>query len=178
MACILAIGERAPDMYIFQGADGVELDASFTAQAKPYSIAIQAPKSMMTRKTFGIWYERIFKRHVVSKMRGHIQAEQDDDYIVLILDSHDTHVYDTKILNDAWSHKILLLNLPGHCTHLLQPLDSGIFTAFRTHYRKNVTWLAETFRELRVEVSLRQVPFVCNYALDKAFSMDNIRTGQ
>jgi hypothetical protein len=72
-------------------------------------------------------------------------------WFALFLDSHDAHVYDVIVLRSAWRHKILLLNFPGHCTHLLQPLDTGIFTSVNHHFRKANAFLAATIATYRPE---------------------------
>jgi hypothetical protein len=98
-------------------------------------------------------------------------------WVALFLDSHDSHIYDVRVLRDAWDKKVLILNFPGHCTHLLQPLDTGIFTAFQSHFRDSNAWLAVEFRLLNVEthpVSTEYYVYVAENALRKAFTPSTI----
>lgn len=47
-------------------------------------------------------------------------------WCMLIFDSHGSYVSDDFLLY-RWEHKIAPFQLPPHSTHLLQPLDIGIF---------------------------------------------------
>ena len=50
----------------------------------------------------------------------------DHPTVLLILDGHKSHVsYEVQLL--AIEHNIHMLKLPSHLTHLLQPLDIGVF---------------------------------------------------
>ena len=65
------------------------------------------------------------------------QCDDDSEYRLLILDGHASHVT-TKVIRFCVDHKIILLCLPPHTTHLLQPLDVGIFAALATAYKASV----------------------------------------
>ena len=52
-------------------------------------------------------------------------------WMLVYLDSHPTHIFDTGVLVDALANKMVFMNFPGHHTHVLQPLDSGLFTSFK-----------------------------------------------
>jgi hypothetical protein len=45
---------------------------------------------------------------------------------ILIFDGHESHVSEPFLVY-CWQHKIVPFQLPPHSTHLLQPLDIGIF---------------------------------------------------
>ena len=49
-----------------------------------------------------------------------------DEYQMLIVDSHASHV-STEFIRFAKENKIVCLCLPAHSTYLLQPLDVGVF---------------------------------------------------
>ena len=69
---------------------------------------------------------------------------------LLILDGHRTH-YSLDFIRYAVQNKITLLSYPGHTTHLLQPLDVGLFaplqkaygTAVHTHTRETRTGITK-----------------------------------
>jgi DDE superfamily endonuclease len=65
------------------------------------------------------------------------RCDDDSEYRLLILDGHASHVT-TKVIWFCVDHKIILLCLPPHTTHLLQPLDVGIFAALATAYKAGV----------------------------------------
>ncbi|KAF1999405.1 DDE-domain-containing protein, partial [Amniculicola lignicola CBS 123094] len=56
---------------------------------------------------------------------------------LLIMDNHGSHLTG-KFLRFAIDHKIIVLCFPPHTTHLLQPLDVGLFGPLQTHYTKLV----------------------------------------
>ncbi len=57
-------------------------------------------------------------------------------YRLLIFDGHSSHI-SNKVIEFCTDNDIILLCLPSHTTHILQPLDVGFFqplsTAYRTH---------------------------------------------
>lgn len=70
---------------------------------------------------------------------------------MLIVNGHASHV-STEFIRFAREHKIVCLCLPAHSTHLLQPLDVGVFGPLKQNYK---TLLAEKTR-------------FTTYSLDKA----------
>jgi DDE superfamily endonuclease len=62
---------------------------------------------------------------------------QTDRYRILICDGHESHV-STAAIKFCLDHKIILLCLPPHSTHLLQPLDVGIFGPISTKYKNAI----------------------------------------
>ena len=58
--------------------------------------------------------------------------------VVLIQDGHASHM-SIKLIELARSNGIHLLCLPSHTTHILQPLDVGVFKAFKTYFSKSCT---------------------------------------
>ena len=53
---------------------------------------------------------------------------------MLIVDGHLSHV-STKFFQFVREHKIVCLYLPAHSTHLLQPLDVGVFGPLKQNYK-------------------------------------------
>ena len=61
----------------------------------------------------------------------------EDDYRLLFVDGHGSHVA-MEVLTFCEERKIILLCLPAHATHLLQPLDVGVFGPLSQAYQKNL----------------------------------------
>ena len=55
------------------------------------------------------------------------------EYRLLILDGHTSH-FKREFFDYCLNGKILPLCLPAHSTHLLQPLDVGLFGPLQRHY--------------------------------------------
>jgi hypothetical protein len=56
---------------------------------------------------------------------------------VLLIDRHGSHMDDAFILK-ATEHNIHPFPFPGHLTHILQPLDVGVFQPYKHWHRKAV----------------------------------------
>ena len=55
--------------------------------------------------------------------------------VLLILDGHSSHV-SIEAIEFARSNDIHMLCIPAHTTHILQPLDVGVFKSFKSFYYK------------------------------------------
>ena len=62
---------------------------------------------------------------------------EEGEYRLLILDGHASHI-SNKVISFYIASKIILLCLPPHTTHLLQPLDVGVFAPLSEAYRSSV----------------------------------------
>ncbi|KAI1855983.1 uncharacterized protein JN550_013924 [Neoarthrinium moseri] len=51
------------------------------------------------------------------------------------MDGYGSHTA-TEFMYQCYSHRILLMYLPPHTSHVLQPLDLAVFSALKTAYRK------------------------------------------
>ena len=51
------------------------------------------------------------------------------------MDGHGTHM-SIELIELARSSGVHLLCLPSHTTHVLQPLDVGVFKSFKNHFSK------------------------------------------
>ncbi len=60
-----------------------------------------------------------------------------ETYKLLVLDNHSSHAT-VEFIDYAYEHKIVLLYLPSHSTHRLQPLDVSIFSPLATYYSELV----------------------------------------
>jgi hypothetical protein len=60
------------------------------------------------------------------------------DYRLLIVDGHGSHLT-MDFLNYCDSHRIILVILPPHSTHTLQPLDVVMFKPLSSAYSKELS---------------------------------------
>ena len=54
--------------------------------------------------------------------------------VLLILNGYTSHCNLCEMLKFAEENKIIMLCLPPHTTHYLQPLDRAVFKSLKTHY--------------------------------------------
>ncbi|KAK9717410.1 DDE superfamily endonuclease [Popillia japonica] len=57
-----------------------------------------------------------------------------DNAVLLILDGHTSHCNSVEMLEYAEDQNIILLCLPSHTTHFLQPLDRCFFKSLKSYY--------------------------------------------
>ncbi len=57
---------------------------------------------------------------------------------LLILDNAECHL-SLKAISLAKENGVIMLTLPPHCSHKLQPLDRTVFSAFKKYYNVSVT---------------------------------------
>jgi DDE superfamily endonuclease/helix-turn-helix, Psq domain len=57
--------------------------------------------------------------------------------LLLIYDGHSTHIND-RVIELAVKNDIIILKLPPHSSHLLQPLDVAVFKGLKTRWEKSV----------------------------------------
>src|SRR5947199_5347512 len=65
------------------------------------------------------------------------RPSKDGDYRLLLLDGHNSHVT-ADFIQFAIDKRIILLCFPPHTTHLLQPLDVGVFGPYQHYYGRAV----------------------------------------
>lgn len=70
----------------------------------------------------GEWFEKSFIPQATRRNTS-------DKPILLVLDGHGSHEK-VKIIDLGLLHNIIIFCLPPHTTHMLQPLDVGVFGPF------------------------------------------------
>lgn len=81
------------------------------------------------RMTFNLFSHRCFEPQTRKTLKG--------KYRLLIFDGHASHI-STKVIQFCISNDIILLCLPAHTTHILQPLDVGFFQPLQSAYGKHL----------------------------------------
>ena len=65
-----------------------------------------------------------------------------DNKVLLILDGHASHTQNIDAIVQARDKGVIMLSLPPHCTHRLQPLDISFFKPLSTFYSQYVdSWM-------------------------------------
>lgn len=99
-------------------------------------------------------------------------VERQGQYRLLIFDGHASHV-STAAVDFCLRNDIILLCLPPHSTHVLQPLDIGLFAPLATAYKANI----RSITRLGASYSIDKVDFLEQYqkARTSAFTFSNIQ---
>lgn len=93
---------------------------------------------------------------------------------LLILDGHGSHIT-TAFMWECFQNNILLLYLPPHSSHVLQPLDLGVFSSLKRSYRKRLNKL----HQWEDSTTAGRRNFLDNYRLSRldGLSSQNIKSG-
>ena len=109
------------------------------------------------------YFEDHFNRHTKETSKG--------QYRILIVDGHDSHLT-TKAIQYCIDNKIVLLCLPPHATHMLQPLDVGCFGPLAQAYKGMIT-AAYTFGA-SYHIDKCEILEIWHAAREKALTPKNI----
>ena len=125
LACSRATSYCIPPMVIF---DRKHLQPEMTAGEVPGIFYGLSEKGWMDGELFEEWFKHHFLVHAPPARP-----------LLLLLDGHVSH-YNLNVLRMAAEEEIIIFCLPPHTTHLLQPLDNGLFASLKSHWVKHSTF--------------------------------------
>ena len=130
LAAVCAVAIKIPPVLIYQGESG-DLRDSWVEDVGDDTVYFAATPTGWSNNGIGRqWIEKVFDKHTKEKAgRG---------YRLLIVDGHCSHV-NLSFLDYAERHRIIVLILPPHSTHRLQPLDVGLFSPLSKAYSKELS---------------------------------------
>ena len=147
LACISVTGEALPPALIYKGEylQDTWLDDFDTSSAKAHFAV--SPNGWSSHVHGLDWLQSVFERYTkeeVSRSRR-----------LLIVDGHSSHV-NLEFLDACDRRRILVLILPPHSTHRLQPLDVKLFAPLASFYTKG---LNDLIHESHAMVSMTKRSF-------------------
>lgn len=161
---ICADGHVLPPYVIFKGKNH---QASWykTFQLPPdWAIGV-SPKGWTTNEHGIHWLKTHFERLTASRTQG--------TWRLLIMDGHESHA--TPEFDDfARSHRIKVLCMPPHSSHLLQPLDIACFSVLKRAYGLEVS---DRIRRGLNHIDKVEFLSALMPARDKAFTHGNCKAG-
>jgi hypothetical protein len=168
LACICADGTKLPPLLIYQG-DSHDLQDSWVQDFNEGDQAYFATTANgWSCDQLGLeWLQKVF--HLQTKSKAGNRRW------LLIVDGHSSHV-NLKFIEWADQHRIILLILPPHSTHRLQPLDVSLFSPLATAYSNQITKLMSDSYGL-VSMSKREFWPLFKVAWETSFTMQNINSG-
>lgn len=132
VCCVSAAGQYVPPMFIFPRKN---MNPRLMDNAPPGSVGYCTPTGWINEEKFTLWFEHFAKS---------VQPQARDSPTLLIFDGHASHTRNIDIIEKAREMNMVLLCLPSHCTHKLQPLDVSFFKSTNWHYDEEVrTWMRE-----------------------------------
>ncbi len=167
LACISAIGKWIPPLLIYKGESG-DLMSTWVDEVTTDSKAhFTVSSNGWSNNAIGlVWLQKVFERYT--------KPLRETQKRLLIVDGHLSHV-NMAFVNWADEHNIILLILPPHTTHRLQPLDVGLFQPLSTNYSRE---LDQMMNESGGHVVMSKSFFwpMFKRSWDKAFTEKNIQS--
>ena len=162
VCAINAGGSAIPPFYVFPR---VKVNPAFLNGAFPGSEAAAAKSGWMNSDIFSEQYLPFFIRQTrCSKDRP----------ILFIMDNHESHV-SLQAINTAKENGIVILTLPPHTSHCLQPLDRAVYGPMKRCYNKACDdWLRSHPGR---QISIYEIAELTARAHTVAVTPANIRSG-
>lgn len=120
VCCACADGTFIPPMVIFKG---VRWSDQLKEGSLPNSLVRLSPKGWINADLFLDWFK--FFIEAISPVRP----------VVLLMDSHGSHV-GPEVIELAKKNKVYLMTFPAHTSHILQPLDVGVYKSLKSSWAK------------------------------------------
>lgn len=129
LACINADGLAIPPALIYQGTSGDLQDVWLEDfdHEKECCYFTSSAKGWTSDELGYSWLTKVFEPNT-AKIAGRSRR-------LLLVDGHSSHV-NTRFIDFCDLHRIILVVLPPHSTHRLQPLDVGVFGPLAHYYSK------------------------------------------
>lgn len=112
ICCMNAAGKFVPPMLIYKRK---RMTDDLKRGGPPNALFSCSDSGWITTPLFLNWLEHFIKCTKLEKSKK--------SQILLILDGHSTHIKNINAINIAREYGIVMLSLPAHTTHKLQPLD-------------------------------------------------------
>ncbi|XP_035690542.1 tigger transposable element-derived protein 6-like [Branchiostoma floridae] len=134
------------------------------AQKGPDNCLYAVSESGFTDKDL---FEKWFCNHYIR----HIPKERP---VLLTMDQCEAHL-SVKTIETAMKENVILLGLPPHTSHFLQPLDKTCFSSLKDTLGNIVQGLI--FENAQFQLSKRNISRVLNSAFEKAFTIPTVKKG-
>lgn len=129
VTCMNAAGGFVPPMLVYPRKN---MKQELLDGAPPGTIAGCHPSGWIQQHLFTQWLDHFIKHTKPSS----------DDPVILILDGHYSHTRNLDLIDLARKHYVMIISLPPHSTHKMQPLDLSFMSPFKTYYSQEIeTWL-------------------------------------
>lgn len=120
IACCSAEGVFLPPFCIFKGKN--VKDCYKDGMPPGSAIAMNVKSAYVNAEIFKQW------------LQEHFAPRKPNGPVLLILDGHTSHTNSVEMLEFCEKNEIVLLCLPSHTTHYLQPLDRSFFKSLKSSY--------------------------------------------
>lgn len=122
LGCICADGSWIPPLIIFKG---IRWNDNLKTDCLPGALVKLSPKGWINTDIFVEWFQFF------------IRAIPPARPVILLMDSHASHINAT-VISLAKENDIYLFTFPAHTSHLLQPLDVGVYKSLKANWSKSL----------------------------------------
>ena len=119
-ACVNAAGRALAPALIFPRA---RVQEHWGRNAPPGSLVLANPSGWMLSETFPAVLEHFFNQ----------MAASPENPQLLVYDNHSSHIT-LEAVTMARARGVVIVTLPAHCSHKMQPLDVGVLGPWKTYY--------------------------------------------
>nr|XP_026484877.1 uncharacterized protein LOC113392594 [Vanessa tameamea] len=152
VCCASAAGFFVPPLIIFKRKRAKD---ELRDGAPPGTIFEFNPDSgFINKEIFTLWL-----KHFVETVKPTPEKK-----VLLVLDGHTSHTKNLEAITYAKAHNVILLSLPAHTTHKLQPLDVSFFKPLSLYY------IEETEKWMRQNPGRVVTTFQVSMLFGKAYS--------
>nr|XP_047135512.1 MFS-type transporter clz9-like [Hydra vulgaris] len=163
VCCQSASGFFVPPTLIYPR---IRVKSEFLDKAPIGSISDGSKNGWIKTELFEIWFDHYLQA---------VRPQSRNQPVLLILDGHSSHKKYLSVIKKARHSNVLILSLPSHCTHKLQPLDVSFFKSLKIFYDQEVsTWLR---RHPGRPVTELEVGELFGKAYGKAATVQNCQSG-
>ncbi|XP_045462177.1 uncharacterized protein LOC123672207 [Harmonia axyridis] len=162
VCCASAAGMYIPPLIIFKR---MRMCNELKVGAPPGSLVDVSESGWINSELFVKWL-----RHFIGIVKPNRERK-----VLLLLDGHSTHSKNLEALIIARDAGVIMLQLPAHTTHRLQPLDRSFFKPFKGYFTQAVEKWLRTNPGLRV--TQYQISHLVTEAYGKAATIENSCNG-
>ena len=156
-----AVGNTVPPFFIFPR---VHFKDHFLNGSPTGSSGSANPSGWMKAEDF-LLYVHHFHAHTKSSP---------EKPCLLILDNHSSHL-SIDVIDFCKANGIILLTIPPHCSHKMQPLDRSVYGPFKTYMNQACDgWMRDHPGRT---MTIYDIPMIVKTALPSAISCRNITSG-
>ena len=168
IACVSALGIAIPPVLLYKGASGDLQDSWVEKVTEEDDVWFGVTENGWTNDAYGMkWLTDVFEPSTRPKSPRTKR--------LLIVDGHSSHV-NLRFIEWANTHGIIILILPPHSTHRLQPLDLNCFQPLATKYQVYLDqWLLRSVGQ--VSMTKRNFYEIFKPSWLESFSKSNICGG-
>ena len=161
-----AAGAHVPPLVIHKGKKTME---AWKNKMKRGTMIGSSENGWITKKLFFYYGQRFIEK---LKRWG---LMQNGNKHLLLMDSHKTHLFNYNFMKLMNENNVVVLAIPAHTSHLIQPLDDAPFASFKTAWYEQVRLHIRTSGARKL--GKNEFFGLFNAAWEKGMTVRNIQAG-